>query len=184
MSVINEALKKAGQSVMGEKGSGAQTPGSQFRPELLKAKGRINWGPFFVIAVLLLITTPILAPLFHGSFQNTAVYSNQPVPSTAEKIAGAVNRRSQFAVEETPIAAPAAPSVAAVAPAPRSFLPKLTPEFSLDGLVYSTGGSYCLINGKVLEVGGTVNGARLVSVTPTEAVLDYQGKSLVLSATA
>ena len=156
MSVIHEALKKTGQPV-------------EFRPPLfLKKKKSINWGPFFVVSVLVLIVSPILAPIFRSP------YHNEVLPSKPSEITDS-NRKAQFAVEETPIAAVLPPPAAVTS---------ILPNFDLNGLVYSHSDSYCLINGKVVKVGEQVNGATLVKVTPSEAVLNYRGQEIVLPAAA
>lgn len=75
MSIIHDALKKAKQSNL--KGS-SQAPSknptfskklsSTFSIEYDPQKSKVNWGPFFIMAVLLLITGPIVAPIFSTSF--------------------------------------------------------------------------------------------------------------------
>jgi hypothetical protein len=158
MSVINDALKKAGQK-------------SDLLPGAPKRKTRFNWGPLFVIGILLLITTPLLGPLFHQPYLNQSTAQQQSVgvamPSETS------NMKAQYAVEEMPLLVPAK---AFGVPAGR------TPNFSLNGLVFSPDGSYCLINGKVVKTGETVGGATLEQVTPNEAVLDFKGNKIVLTA--
>ncbi len=151
MSIINEALKKTGQSV-------AHEP----RPELLRKRSRVNWGPFFVMGILALVTAPILAPWFSRPYKTTQAALQVPSGTTV----GAGQMRGQFAIEETSLA---------MAP---------VPNFALSGLVYSKADSYCLINGKVLKIGDQVGGATLSQVTPNEAVLNYRGEKIVLPASA
>ena len=160
MSIINDALKKAGQPIY------AETKKSGFQPELLKKKGRINWGPLFVAAVLVLVTAPILAPIV----KDLSLTSPEQAPELPTTI-----MKKQFAVEEVPTP----PAIERPA-----LMGVRIPRFSLNGLIYSEGGSYCLINGKVVKAGETVSGATLVRVTPTEAVLDYLGEKIVLTADA
>ena len=156
MSVIHEALKKSGQPV-------------EFRPPFfLKKKRSINWGPLFVMSVLILIVSPILAPIFRNPYRNEALPSRLPEPAIKES-----HMKAQFAVEETPIT-PAAAPVAAVTP--------VLPNLCLNGLVYSGNDSYCLINGKVVKIGETVSGATLTRVTADEAELDYHGQKIILPA--
>ena len=157
MSIIHDALKKTNQPIV------TQTKKEPFRPELLKGKSRIHWGPLLVVAILILITAPILAPVFHE------VSPTAPAPTQTK----APNMKAQFAIEEAPIAPvlqrPAAASANPV-------------QFALTGLIYSTGGSYCLINGRVVKVGESVGDAKLVDVTPNEAILEYRGERIVLPA--
>ena len=158
MSIINEALKKAGQTPVQEK---KELP----RLEPLTRRRRMNWGPVFVVSILLLITTPLLAPVFNRSYQD---HSAGNAPSQA-------NVKAQFGVEEAPLT----PTTRTPSPFHGSLI---TPDFALNGLVYSPDGSYCLINGQVVKIGESINGAKLISVTPNGAVLEYKGERLVLSA--
>ena len=153
MSIINEALKKAGQPIITER--------SEFR----KKKTRMNWGPVFVMGVLALITTPLLAPLFNAPYKTAQAGKKSPAFTMPETSSGRVS--GQFAVEEAPLAA--GPSM---------------PNFSLSGLVYSKTDSYCLINGKVMRIGDQIGGATLSEVTPREVVLNYRGEKVVLPASA
>ena len=165
MSIINDALKKAGRPII-------------FRPAEIRKKGGVNWGPFFVLGVLLLIVSPIIAPAFHNPYRNEVVPmpGGHPagLPARAEEpVAPTDSMNAQFAVEELPIAP--TPSAPIEPPTPPE------PTFLLNGLVYSKGGSYCLINGKVVKIGQSVEGATLTSVTADTAVLDYQGRKIILS---
>ena len=144
MSMIHEALKKTGQTVVSE----IKNKSNEKRPHA-------HWGPTLLIAILVFVALPFLSPWF-VSRKTDVIQTPSP------------NMKNQFAVEEIPM----------IPPRPDSGIPR----FVLSGLVYSSGGSYCLINGKVLKVGETVSGATLVSVTPSEAVLDLDGKTIVLPA--
>ena len=149
MSIIHDALKKTNQPVM-------TTTRAQ--------KNKVNWGPLLVVAVLILITAPILAPVFRD-------LSSSPTAARGQA-AGSSNMKSQFAIEEAPLMPTVRPAA----------LSGGLPQFSLTGLIYSPDGSYCLINGRVVKVGESVSGAKLVNVTPSEAVLEYQGKRIILPA--
>ena len=181
MSIINEALKKAGQSILSETKKSPVSPPSIFRLEPLKKKKPVNWGPIFVMSVLVLITAPILAPLFHSSYRTLPpAVAGQEYAHLADKnlqTGSEPTLKAQFGIEEIPLSAPQTiPNV-----------PRMTaalPNFSLNGLVYSNGESYVLINKKVIKVGERVGGATLVKVTPDSAVLDYQGETIVLQADA
>ena len=157
MSIIHDALKKTNQPIV------TQTKKEPFRPELLKGKSRVNWGPLLVVAILTLITAPILAPVFHDL---------SPTPAAPASRGNSANMKAQFAIEEAPIAPVLRPATASGGPA----------QFALTGLIYSPEGSYCLINGKVVKAGELVSGAKLVSVTANEAILDYRGERIILPA--
>ena len=169
MSIIHEALKKAGEPMMTE--TPQTTPESKpgFRPELLKKKSRGNWGPFITTLVLVLVGTPIFVPMInrHGK-PNDEISVGSPLPTSSSNV------KRQFAIEEA--ALPMMPNVSKFgAPMPR---------FSLSGLVYSPEDSYALINGKVVRIGERVGNATLAQVTPNEAVLDLRGEKIVLRANA
>ena len=152
MSIINEALKKAGQPIITE---------IQEAPK----KRRANWGPFFVLSVLVVITMPILSPLLHNPYRNEGAPRQTAVgPDLSHP-----NLKKQFAMEQAPL-----PVMA----------PGTSPRFAMSGLVYSSGGSFCLINGKVVQEGETVNGAKLVKVTADAATLEYHGQQITLPANA
>ena len=153
MSIINEALKKAGQPILTEV------------KESSKKKKATNWGPFFVIAVLLAITTPLMAPLLRNPYRSGEAGRREM--AVGPDLSSQAHVQKQFAIEE------------AALPRPMS---GIASHFALSGLVYSSGGSMCLINGKVMQVGDTVGGAKLVRVTPQGAVLEYRGQEVTLPA--
>ena len=172
MSIIHEALKKAGQEVAG--GAKKTTPQrSEVRPPLLRKKKKDKWGPSFVLLVLTLITGPILAPIFSSPFRQSAYVASEtsagsPVPMTS---AAPAHVAAQFAVEEVPLPAPIH--------SPRLF--SAAPNFSLSGVVVSSPDSYCLINGKVVKVGEDIDGARLTAVSPELVTLEYQGRQIQIA---
>ena len=168
MSMIHEALKKAGQPMMAEEPQNTSETKSGFRPELLRKKPRSPWGPFIALLVLVLVGAPVFAPLIHHSDKtNGEISAGLPLSASS----GSMKR--QFAIEET---------VLPVMPNAWKTPARHLPNFSLSGLVYSPEDSYGLINGKVVRVGEHVGDATLTQVTPNEAVLDYRGEKIVLSA--
>lgn len=181
MSIINEALKKAGQTVVPTSIKKESSPidiKSGFRPELIRKRKQMNWGPLFVLAVLALITAPIVAPLFHNPYKNTgATYSAVDIAELPAMKVSNSNMKAQFGMEETAINTPLRSL-----PSSPSAISRSVPNFSLNGIVYSSAESYCLINGKVIKTGEKIGGATLVKVTPNEAILDYEGEKVVLTA--
>ena len=159
MSIIHEALKKAGQPVLLEIKSESKVK----MPLGRRQKSPINWGPLLVVFILVLVVSPILTPLMSRSYK-----------SNVDESAASSHMKAQFAVEEAPIIPPATAVVA---------IPTL-PNFMLNGLVYANEGSYCLINGKVVKLGEVIEGATLIKVTPDSAQLDYQGRKIILPANA
>ena len=185
MSIINEALKKA----VREKETGYSSEDREavrrhieleFRPK----KPRLNWGPIFVLLVLVLITGPIVAPIFStpfkganttGAILNPAAAQNVPVASDHLANASATdpknNQKAQFAIEESPL----------FNNVPAATIISRTPDLSLSGIVYSPKESYCIINNKIIKVGDTIQGARLLEVSQNSVKFDYQGKEMALS---
>src|SRR3989338_7764435 len=135
MSIIHDALKKSGQPVIGENDRSKQP----IRPELERHRRRasVNWGPLFVVAVLLLVAGPVLGPLFFHSARRP------DAPRSVSMGREVSTNLGQFAVEEAP-----APARNLFQGLSRGKSPASSP-FTLIGVVYSGlhGGrdSYCLI---------------------------------------
>ena len=93
MSIINEALKKAGISK--ELGGAAPVQHDSVRRnleiEFQRRKQSVNWGPLFILLVLVLITGPIIAPIFSSSFKQANVSTQPALQSTNQIPAGAVS---------------------------------------------------------------------------------------------
>lgn len=53
-------------------------------------------------------------------------------------------------------------------------------EFSCSGTVLDTTGNFCVINGSVLRVGDTINGARITDIANTEVTMERNGKRIVV----
>ena len=188
MSIINEALKKASQEKQGSSFSEKiQAPGVGVEVEFKKKKQGVNWGPVFVLLVLLLISGPIIAPIFSTPFKKSLTTGSRAAQQgpTAQKILTAsppmvppvqspdtLTRKAQFGLEETSAAMPGLSSAQAAA----------LPNLSLSGIVFSPAESYCIINEKILKMGEHVNGANLVRVTANAVELDFQGQRIVLYA--
>ena len=186
MSIINEALKKA----IHEKEAGFSPRDNELVRRNIeiafqRKKPQLNWGPIFILLVLVLITGPIVAPIFSTPFK-TAAYSTgnlspksvaqnvpvQPITDLAKAVVSSeppVARKAQFAVEESPLFGNS-----------QSHAPWQMPSLNLSGIVYSPEESYCIINNKIVKVGDTVQGAKLLSVSHNLVTLDYQGKAVSL----
>ena len=174
MSIINDALKKAGQ----EKGLGSflenqGTAKKNLGFEIERKKSRVNWGPIFVLLVLFLITGPIVIPIFSSPFRKSNfIAETRLAPQAMANLPAqdiSANRKSQFGVEEAAVFQPVAK------PTPQ------TPYLKLSGLVYSANDSYGIINDQIVKIGDDISGAKLVKITSQEAVLEYQGEKVVLS---
>ena len=198
MSIINEALKKAQRDPVAASSSPAISElrlKTEFKEELLGRKRRINWGPVFILIVLLLIVGPILAPLFSTPFKITAV-SRPEAPALVsvgnaaaqalsegaprfdfahrgpELVEGPIHSpavRPQFAVEETLVAPPLFQASTSKT------------DFILSGIVFSEKGSYCLVNGKVLRIGEAIDGATVVKIASDQVTLNANGQIITLT---
>ncbi len=183
MSIIHDALKKAQVETKKQDFSTAQ-PTSHTGPieiDIHRRKHGLNWGPVFVVLVLLLITGPIIAPVFSTPFKHAnpqAALANRAAviaPAADERVevagvpadATAPTRQAQFGIEEAMIPTP-----------------YMRPNFALSGIIYSPQDSYCLINDKVVRLGESIDGAKLSKVTPQEVTLEYHGDTIVLPVTA
>lgn len=170
MSIINDALKKAGDS---KSSQGPAYTEQRFRQHLEleahKKSKQINWGPLFVLMVLFLITGPLIAPVFSTTFKRSGFtdasspYSKgayQVPTETAALSTASETRKAQFGLEEMTLA---------------------SPRLNLSGIVFSNEGSYSIINEKVLRVGEEINGAKLTLVEPNRVKLLYQGEEITLT---
>lgn len=190
MSVIHEALKKAGQPIIAQ--SDGKKPGVSLGPEIEfhRKKTAVSWSPLFILAILTLITSPIVLPLFQAPSQKVTAEGGVRTPrsvSVGEEVSSgdlparqSPNQLAQFAIEETP-----APAIHPAAPSWTGFPIKSNalPQFSLTGVVFSEGSAYCLINKKILKVGEQVGGATLTSILPDAVTLDYLGEKIVVPVT-
>lgn len=180
MSIIHDALKKAQTETRKQDFLSAQ-PAGRVDIDLQKRKHSLNWGPIFVVLVLLLITGPIIAPVFSTPFKRTnpqialATKSIAANPAQDERVelaslpatnTSTPTRQAQFGMEETMIPTP-----------------YMRPNFALSGIIYSPQDSYCLINDKVVRMGESIEGAKLTKVTPEEVTLEYHGEKIVLPVT-
>ncbi|MBI3252197.1 MAG: hypothetical protein HYZ52_02605 [Candidatus Omnitrophica bacterium] len=183
MSIINEALKKASQHresfSVAKPGAALGSIGMAYS----KRTSNFNWGPVFVILVLVLITAPIIAPLFSRPYRNQvpshaaggspnprqiSLQQNIPVTAPPAVLPAVVTHQAQFSVEESPLAQPSSP------------MQIQKPYLALSGIVFSRQESFCIINKRVAKVGDRIQGARVVSISEREVSLDYQGEPIVL----
>lgn len=183
MSIINEALKKAQKENLNPSRPAApHAPARNLEVEFERRKPDFNWGPIFVVLVLVLISGPILAPVLSGPFRrfNSPITApaNQPVIGRVVPADRAIQTpppmavgtpQAQFGIEEMPMAGQ-----------PAALYPR--PSLSLSGVVVGSTNepAYCIINNQVLKIGEAVQGARLVSINGNEVVLDFQGEKIIL----
>lgn len=186
MSIINEALKKAiREKEVGFSPQDHKLARRNIEIAFQRKKPSLNWGPIFILLVLVLITGPIVAPLFSTPFKIAAysasnlspqaVAQNVPVRPAMDLAKTVVSsepsaaRKAQFAVEESPFFGNS-----------KTQALQQMPSLNLSGIVYSPEESYCIINNKIIKKGDTVQGAKLLSVSHNRVTLDYQGKAVSL----
>lgn len=136
-----------------------------------RRKNTPNWGPLFIVGVLLLVTGPIVAPVFFNNPSSKII--SMPSEAISASSLGA-SPKGQYAVEEMPLSTRS--SSAILSPATKT----TGPRFRLSGVVYSEAESYCLINGKVVKVGEEIGNARVEKISPDEVVLNSSGETIVL----
>ena len=206
MSIINEALKKA-QRVHATPASSMSVSVSsvplktEFRDSLLGKKAPFNWGPAFVLLVLLLIVGPILAPVFSAPFKMAIASSPAPAPTSLAVVgdaAPALTPMPAIAATQSELQQPFSQPGAIIhspamhpqfaieeAPTPPAMLQAFSTanrrDFSLSGIVFSEKESFCLINGRVLKLGETIDGAAIVKITKDQVTLNSNGEKILLS---
>lgn len=175
MSIINDALKKA------ETEKHLREQRAQIGEHFLAGRTRrngLNWGPVFVLLVLVLITGPIVAPVFSRPFRSApiqpmTVASSVAVPGADVELASVSanssgTRHAQFQIEESPLLKAGA------------FPP---PSMQLTGIVYTPHEtSYCIINGQILREGDRLGAVRISKIGTNEVLLDQEGNQIRLSA--
>ena len=69
------------------------------------------------------------------------------------------------------------------APAPKKNSFVLSPQvtLSLDGIVSANGKNMALIDDQIVEVGDTIKGAKVISISPNDVVVSFQGKDSTLT---
>lgn len=173
MSIINEALKKAGKDRQNDMSRPPIEIGTYERK-----KAGFNWGPVFVLLVLALIAGPILIPVFSTPFKKAApttsfkatpahqvpVDGTHPAAAVPAPMMAASNRRAQFGIEESALS-----------------LNARVPNLALTGIVFAGDGqSYSIINNQVLKVGDHVQGATLTAIAADMVTVEYRGQSFTV----
>ena len=182
MSIINDALKKASQPVIGtsEKRKPDSKPASSAKEptpiqteikSYARSSSRTSWAPFLVLALLFLVAAPVLAPILYHPEKDAS-------SSPASSLLQGSSASGQFAIEEAPRAEAVVQKAGLFG---GSSILKQKP-FVLSGVVYSEAGSYCLINGKVLKSGESIGGAVIEKITQTEVILNSNGEKIILQA--
>lgn len=159
MSIISDALKKAGGNPERRRDRGMSRP----------PRRGVNWSFLLVIAVLVFVAAPVTVPAVFKTMHKRApqergvlTLASEPLEEKKEA-RHAVPAEAQFVIEERPI-----------------FGMSEEPAFKLEGIVVSQEAQYAVLNGTVVIPGEVIDGARLVSIAPDRVELDYQGRKIVL----
>lgn len=184
MSIIHDALKKArlpkNLPVQKIKSQSPFVLWANPRFVIKSGSKKVNWGPVFILLVLVLITGPVVAPIFQTPVKPAShalsLSTGSPTDVPAEGLVpdpknSSGDKKLQYGVEELPVSNPAPIIVAPIA---------AKPDFVLNGVMLSSKDSYCLINGKIVRPGAKIDGATLMEATPQRVVLNYHGDNIVI----
>jgi type II secretory pathway component PulC len=177
MSLINEALKRAGQEKAGLPGPASDAPSPVLRSDFPPHQTEPSKAPAIVsivMALCVLVSVSVGMILLHRSTgtPSQAVAVQIPSPDRAP----VAPRRS--VAEEPQDIVPSVepqPDVPTVAQAK-----KLSANFKLSGIMAGPNGEAALINGRLVQVGQTVDGAVLEAISGQTVELDFMGKRITV----
>jgi hypothetical protein len=142
-------------------------------------------------------TKPAPGPA-QGSSAGSGISFDAKPPELAQAVAGAVSlfldpskAKAAAALASTvaataPGATPATPDVAAPKaspapePEPAAAPPPAEPQFTVTSIVGKANGGMAVINGRVVEVGDTIDGAKVIAVRPRSVDLFIGGKTITI----
>jgi hypothetical protein len=187
VSLIFEALKKLDREKKApERGflvvGGAPVAGeSRLRaPALLLLLAAAGGGGFLIARALRPAAAP--APVASSTPPTTLAAADAPprlappVPLPPESPAPAPEARPS-ASQPAPSPGPAARPEAAATPVPAV----AAPAFALQAVAEQEGHPVAIVNGQLVRVGDSVDGARVLRITPEEVELEQGGRRLVLT---
>lgn len=157
MSIIQDALRKAGR----DRSLKIQVPAD-------RRASRFNWGPVFILLILLVITGPIVLPLFSTPYRNNNEGTSLTEMASADlpSAATGASRSAQFGIEAMPILPSSAAGMG---------------NLDLSGIVYSKDASYCILNGQILKPGESLQGIKLEQISEDSVTLSMNGETFVVS---
>lgn len=200
MSLINDALKRATQTLSSSAAAPPPEPQSPMQPVDYR-RGELPW--FFLPSVLLVLAGAcwfIFKGLESGRLPRGTmpVHAREPLPAPTPSIqedpavgmlaAGLTAPSSEssyvptqqpnrnFSLEDPPAATPA-PEPTAHATPPE--LPK--PAYKLQGIFFRTANPSATVNGKNVTVGSRISGATVKSITREGVTLESDGQTTVLT---
>ena len=191
MSLINDALKRAGTNLKpaasaGSAVSAVEPPMVAVTASALAAKPRQGTPVAMIVGMVAL--TAVAAWFFlkwrEASTGQTAIEASspaKPAPATpaapkpsAPPVAAATKIPAPAVAAKPPVAVPQ-PTVAA-ASAQSKPEPQPMPELKLQAIVFRMKNPSALINGRHVEVGDDVSGARVTEIQRTTVIVEWQGQ--------
>ncbi len=176
MSIIYEALKKVSAAQGNNTASGSGSKPSISRKDKIK---------LCLICILIIAFGFFFANIFFSIFINPKPVS----PDTKDVAKAPVVKKDKPTVAEH-LDLPALPIADKALPPPKETavsLPSPTPDLNLQeeklilsGVFFSQEQGYALINDQIVQVGDTVSGALVKSITLEGVKLDVQGKTIEL----
>lgn len=156
MSIINEALKKAEQSIHNNSAKEALSPDTKHpaKPYIL----------YILILVAGLFLSNFIFTLLNRKTRPVAARNNaEPAVKTLAK---------EIAAEPSPIISPAPLSA-------ENKVPETT--FILNGIFFSDNDGYALVNNQIVREDDLVDGAEVKTITANTVELDNAGKIITLA---
>lgn len=200
MSLINDAIKQAhkankerqpGEATTAP-GAGMQTAASRPGP----APGGSMTGMLIIAGIVVFVllggallflslrNTPQITDLDDplprsGQVAKPAATSPAPEPAPAISTAPPVDPTASALNNPIPapvaVSAPSVPATEAIPAGPRPF-----PELKLQGIYYRLNDPSVMINGKALELGDLIDGAKVVKIDRKEVTLEFEEQQKVL----
>jgi hypothetical protein len=197
MSLINDALKKAGETSAPPPPL-PPLPGKDPGKISLRAEPQSNGLPLpLIIFPLILALILALAGyfLFHGLDRKASggwrgsvhkVAARESVaPNTVPEVAPAASTNPKTAA--APALATKAPGpvatnvVTSIAPLPTATSPGSSPQLKVQGIFYRAKNPAAMINSKTVFVGDRVSDAKVVAIAPDSVTVEIAGQKKVLS---
>lgn len=169
MSIIHDALKKTEGALQPPQENPPEAPSPEVVSYLKKKRkiSRIKWAIFYVLAASLGLYIGNIPFDLVGKAGN--LVKNFALPSPAAKKQAkpkALQKKGASLLKNIP------------------FLPAVKKEsdaFVLNGIFFSEGEGYVLINNQILKVGDVVNGATVREIGKEEVTLEARGRIFKLS---
>jgi hypothetical protein len=154
MSIINEALKKAGEHLQKKSAQNNSLPPKSARPKPL-------------LAYILILSAGLLLANFIFNYLTRKV-------KTVGAVASSQNRKTQIIQTLEPVPAIALPKPTTEEKKPQENI------FALNGIFFSDNDSYALINNQIVKKDDYIDGAKVSLITAKTVELDKAGVTITL----